>query len=131
MQEGSEKTLHPKAFLKPNTREVVVGSSQTPPPPPPLFFYLVEMCHNNALVIYNDKQEKKVPKIDFQLAIIQSLCFPYPEEDDEFEEIRGQEQGVSPAPKHDPMSRLSGGFMDHKRAVFPPTKEQKFLQRPC
>ena len=82
-----------------------------------LFFYLLQMCLNNACVVYNEKREKKekVSMIDFQLEIVQSLCFPFPEEnDDEVVKIVG-EQVVSPAPKNDLRSRLSGGFMDHKR----------------
>ena len=62
---------------------------------------------NNAHVIYN--QETKVPLVDFQLSIIQSLCFPDPmgdEDEDELEEIGGAvgQEDVLPAPKHDPMS---------------------------
>ena len=71
------------------------------------------MSLNNSHVIYNEKrvknQETKVPLVDFQLSIIQSLRFPEPVEDkdeDDVEEIGGAggQDDVPTAPKKDPMS---------------------------
>ena len=95
-----------------------------------VFFYMMEVSAHNSHVIYKANSGNQTMKLyDFQMKLIQKLCHSFDRASSS--DTSDDEAPPPKAPRHDPPSRLFGGFKAHHINSFPATDGKKYPQRKC
>ena len=110
--------------------------------PKKVFWYFAELSIHNSHVAFNHGRgrKEKLPLLDFQKNLIESLCCPGSNRPAEHNSGREEDEEEEPAPVFqqskrqrtvDTDMRLHGGYEQHKVEAIPRTGAKQYAQRRC
>ena len=80
----------------------------------------MEISVHNSHILFKEKTESTMKLLDFQISLIKALC-RQPLCDSVFSDDSDDDALPPKTPKHDPASRLKGGFNSHHICTLPST----------